>query len=257
MARLFQSFTWKEANFRICSSRVNTAVREIKEQRKILEEYIAGYPEFSTALSPIECAPEAPEIACRMHAASQATGVGPMAAVAGTMAQMAAEAVLREVEQEGHPHPEEIIVENGGDLYFVSDEMVVVGLYAGAHSLSGKIAFAVEPQQTPLAICSSSSHMGHSLSFGSCDLATVLSKSASLADAAATLAGNLVKEPGDVDRVMDRIMSIPGILGILVVKEERVGLAGELPELIRHDDSAFSDKITVAAGVPQPPVPTS
>jgi hypothetical protein len=96
----------------------------------------------------------------------------------------------------------------------------------------------------PLAICSSSSFMGHSLSFGACDLATAVAPDGALADAAATLACNLVKSARDVPGVLQRIASLSGICAVLIIKADKVGMAGDLPELIRHNDPAFSDKIT-------------
>jgi ApbE superfamily uncharacterized protein (UPF0280 family) len=85
--------------------------------------------------------------------------------------------------------------------------------------------------------------MGHSLSFGNCDLATVTSKDAALADAAATLACNLVKTSADIPRVLERIVNITGILGVLLIKDEQVGVAGDLPELIKHKDTQLFNKI--------------
>jgi ApbE superfamily uncharacterized protein (UPF0280 family) len=108
----------------------------------------------------------------------------------------------------------------------------------------------------PLAICSSSSFMGHSLSFGECDLATVVAPDGALADAAATLACNLVRRHQDVSGVLERVSGLPGVQGILIIKTDRVGMAGELPELIRHSDPAFSGKITRDARSGSPPVDT-
>ena len=82
------------------------------------------------------------------------------------------------------------------------------------------------------------------MSFGSCDLATVVAADGALADAAATLACNLVTRPGDVSRVLERVSALPGVLGVLIIKADNVGVAGELPELIRHTDAGFSGKIT-------------
>ena len=75
--------------------------------------------------------------------------------------------------------------------------------------------------------------MGHSLSLGLCDLATVVAKDAALADAAATQAGNLVKTIEDVDAALEKIMRIEGVEGVLLVKDNRVGLAGHLPRLTK------------------------
>ncbi len=159
-----------------------------------------------------------------------------MAAVAGASAQAAAEAALEAGACEA-------IVDNGGDIFLYSEQKIVIGLYAGTHSLSGRLAFEIMPVEMPLAVCSSSSCMGHSLSLGDCDLATAVGKDAALADAAATLACNLVREPEDLGRALEKVMAIQGVQGVLIVKEGKVGIMGELPKLIRHEDKCLSKKI--------------
>lgn len=231
--RNYQKYFYKQATFRICSTRIDLIIREIKIQRRLLEEYIERHPEFGSALSPLDLLPRAPDMAVRMHSASVLTGVGPMAAVAGAAAQAAAEAATT-------AGAVEAIVENGGDIFLCSGEKVVVGLYTGNNDLSEKLAFEVQPEEMPVAVCSSSSRMGHSFSFGSCDLATVVSGDGALADAAATLACNLVHKPEDIPEVLERVSSIRGILGLVIVKGEKVGLAGKLPRFnkISHTQGA-------------------
>jgi len=245
--RQYRSFAYKGASFRIACPRFERLVQEVRRQRSLLEAYLRRQPQFLTALQPLQPLADAPEVVRRMAAAAEAAGVGPMAAVAGAMAQMAAEAALAE-------GAEEAIVENGGDIYLVSPEPVWVGLYAGEHPLSGVLALEVRPEEMPLAVCSSSSRLGHSLSFGDCDLATVAAPDAALADAAATLAGNLVKSEADLAGALERVASIPGIRGLLLVKDAKVGLAGRLPRLVRHGDRGFPAKITrdPASGVAVP-----
>ncbi len=246
--RSYTTFVWKEANLRICSERADTVKEEVKRQRGLLDAYIERHPEFQSSLVPVALLPRAPQIAERMAAAAAPCGVGPMAAVAGAVAEIAAEAALAAGAREA-------IVENGGDIYLVSPEEVLVGLYAGEHPLSGRLAFRLSPSFMPVAVCSSSSRFGHSLSFGDCDLATIVARDGSLADAAATLAGNSVKVAGDVEPALERIMAIPGIRGVLIIKEDRVGVAGDLPPLVRCEDPDFSAKaFHVQRGQPQPPV---
>jgi hypothetical protein len=235
--RQYRSFAYKGANFRIACPRFEPLVREIRRQRNLLEAYLRRQPEFLRALEPIELLPGAPEVARRMARAALATGVGPMAAVAGAMAQLAAEAGLAAGAREA-------IVENGGDIYLASGQPVLIGLYAGDKPLSGVLALEVAPAEMPLSVCSSSSRLGHSLSFGDCDLATVAAADAALADAGATLAANLVKREADLDGALQRVAAIPGIRGVLLVKNERVGLAGKLPRLVRHADRELPLKIT-------------
>jgi ApbE superfamily uncharacterized protein (UPF0280 family) len=109
---------------------------------------------------------------------------------------------------------------------------VIVSLGTGTSKLADRLALRVEPDETPIAICSSSGRMGHSRSLGRCDLATIVAKDAALADAAATQAANLIQTPADIDAALERIMKIRGIDGVLVVKDDRIGLAGRLPRLV-------------------------
>ncbi len=222
--RSYQTYTHREAVFRICCEQFDATVTEIVRQRAVLDAYIRSQPEFRTSFEPVELRPGAPEVAQRMARAGQRVGVGPMAAVAGTMAQLAAEAAL----QAG---TDEVIVDNGGDLYVHVTEPATIGLHAGSGPLGDRLAFALSPEETPVAICSSSGTMGHSTSLGRCDLATVVAPDAALADAAATLAANLVQEPGDVDAALERIAALEGVQGVLIVKDDRIGLAGHLPQL--------------------------
>ena len=233
----FVTFIWKEACFRICSSHVDAAKAEIVAQRAELDRYFVRHPSVRTALEPVPLTDDAPEILRRMHRASVLTGVGPMAAVAGCFAQVAVEAACR-------AGAEEALVENGGDIYLQASRDLTVGLYAGERSPVRGLAFQVAADRLPLALCSSSSRMGHSSSFGDCDLATVLSGDGALADAAATLACNLVRDVADLDKALDRVAGIPGVTGALLVKAGRVGLKGDLPKLVRQQDAAFASKIT-------------
>jgi ApbE superfamily uncharacterized protein (UPF0280 family) len=224
--RTYRTFTHHEAVLRICCDRFDVVAAEIVRQRRILEEYIAGHPSFQSALAPIDLRADAPEVARRMAWAARRVGIGPMAAVAGAMAQLAAEAALA-------AGAGEVIVDNGGDIYLKAVEPVLIALGTGTAKLADRLAFLVEPDQTPLAICSSSGRMGHSMSFGRCDLATIVAKDAALADAAATQAGNLVRTVEDVDAALEKIMRIEGVDGVMLVKDDRVGLAGHLPRLTK------------------------
>lgn len=224
--RVYRTFIHKEAVLRICCEPFEAVTREIVRQRAILEEYLRRHPFFQHSLEPVAVKEDAPEVARRMARAANKVGVGPMAAVAGAMAQLAVEAALR-------AGAEEAIVDNGGDIYLQAVEPVIIGLYPGKAGEIGQLAFSLQASDTPLSICSSSGKMGHSLSLGECDLATIVAKDASLADAAATLAANLVKNVCDVEHALNQMVSIEGISGVMIVKNGHVGLAGKLPPLVR------------------------
>ena len=106
------------------------------------------------------------------------------------------------------------------------------------------LAFYLLPEELPLAICSSSSKMGHSLSLGDCELATVIAKDAALADSAATLVCNSISSETDVEQVLETVGRLEGIRGILVVKNSKVGLWGTVPQLVRNCDGQTLAKIT-------------
>lgn len=230
--RTWTVFQIKEADVRVASGRADVVEAEVHRLRAELEAYIERQPAFKAALVPVDLIDGAPAIAVTMADAARTCGVGPMAAVAGAIAQAAAEAALDEGAGEA-------IVENGGDTWIASDAGIIVGLYAGEHPLSGRLALRIEPDRLPLSVCSSSGRFGHSLSFGDCDLATVVAGSGALADAAATLAANSVRTIDDVEPALERVAAIPGVVGVLLVKDDRVGIAGNLPPLVKCDDPDF------------------
>ncbi|MBN2439783.1 MAG: UPF0280 family protein [Spirochaetales bacterium] len=235
--RIFTLFAWKDALYRISSPSYDIIVNEIKHQRYVLENYIRKHPAFKTSLTPLPLLSKAPPIAEVMSDAALVTNVGPMAGVAGAIAHAGVTAACRD-------GADEAIIENGGDIYLTSTREILVGLYSGGGKLTNALAFLVKPDAMPLALCSSSSHMGHSGSFGNCDLATVTAKNGALADAAATLVCNSVKSKGDIEIVLERTITIPGILGVLIIKDDHIGMIGELPELVKNADPEIKSKIT-------------
>jgi len=224
--RTYRTFTHREAVFRICCDRFDAVTAEIIRQRQILGEYIDLHPDFRDSFEPVELRSDAPEVAQRMARAAWLVGVGPMAAVAGAMAQYAAEAAME-------AGAAEVIVDNGGDIYLRVAKPALIGLGTGTAELADGLAFSLQADDTPVAICSSSGQMGHSKSLGKCDLAVVVARDAALADAAATQAANLVTTVEDVDPALERIVGIEGVDGVLIVKDDKVGLAGQLPPLVK------------------------
>jgi ApbE superfamily uncharacterized protein (UPF0280 family) len=222
----YRTFTYREAVFRICCDKYDAVTAEIVRQRGILEDYIALHPEFRDSLEPLEPRADAPDVARSMARAARLVGVGPMATVAGAMAQYACEAGLKAGAREA-------IVDNGGDIYLRAAEPVIIGLNAGTADLADRLAFSLQADDTPISICSSSGEMGHSMSLGECDLATVVARDAALADAAATQAANLVRDVDDIDPTLENIAGIEGVDGVMIVKGARVGLAGKLPSLVK------------------------
>jgi ApbE superfamily uncharacterized protein (UPF0280 family) len=208
------------------------AVRELSQEamalvrkcRDTLAGWIRGHEEFLTSLEPLDMPAGAPPLVASMYRAAYSAGVGPMAAVAGTVAQAVGAGLLA--------HSPNVIVENGGDIYLAGDRDRIIGIYAGESSLSNKVGIKIKAEQLPLGICTSSGTVGHSLSFGKADAVMVLSLDAALADAAATAAANRIQTTEDIPGALDFVSGIPGIAGAVAVVGDKMGAWGAV-ELCR------------------------
>lgn len=196
------------------------ALRLVVKHRAALERYIERHPLFLTSLRPVPAAGDAPRIVKEMCRAADIAGVGPMAAVAGAIAEFVGSELL--------PFSPEIIIENGGDIYLKSTKERVVGVYAGRSPLSGRIGIVVSGEDTPLGVCTSSGTVGHSLSFGQADAVIVISPSTALADAAATAIGNRIAQSTDIPRGLEFARSISGLDGVLIIKDDDLGAWGKV-----------------------------
>jgi len=205
---------------RAVSNLQRKARRLVSKYRRQLEKYIEKNADFQTSLEPVNVPESAPAIVREMAAAGTKAGVGPMAAVAGAIAEF----VGREL-MEFSP---EIIVENGGDIFLRILKKRVVGIYAGESPLTGKIGLEINPLDTPLGVCTSSGTVGHSLSFGKADAVVIIAPSATLADAAATAIGNRVKQPGDMDKALNIAREIGGLKGAVIIIGDKVGVWGAI-----------------------------
>ncbi|MHB8769699.1 MAG: UPF0280 family protein [Syntrophales bacterium] len=196
------------------------AAASLLKYRSAVEAFIARCPEFRSSLVPIEFTDYAPPIVSAMVRAARTAGVGPMASVAGAIAEY----VGRDLRQ----HSQNVIVENGGDIFIESQNDVRVGILAGSSPLTGKLSLWVRKGEMPMGVCTSSGTVGHSLSFGKADAVCIKSRSAILADAAATAVGNSVKSKRDIQRSLETGMEIGGVLGIVIIVADQLGVAGDI-----------------------------
>ena len=202
----------------------NEALNAVHEIRGILQAHFVLNPDFATSLVPVAVPVNVHPVIKAMADGARTCGVGPMAAVAGAVAQYVADKL--------HPFSANVIVENGGDIYMHSTSTRKVALLSEPDS-GAKIGLSIEAEAFPLSICSSSGTIGHSLSLGSGDLVTVRAKDGRFADAAATSLANLLKSPADVPLVIDqaRALSEHGLDGVFVQYDSKIGAWGDL-ELI-------------------------
>lgn len=193
----------------------------VRRLRGQIRSYADVHPDFITTLVPMKPADKAPEIVRRMCCAGGLVGVGPMAAVAGTVAQMVAE--------EFNGISPDLLIENGGDTYLFS----TCDRHIGILSVPGedmRLCVPVRADEFPCSFCASSATIGHSLSFGKADLVVTRSRDASLADAAATALANALTGAQAMDAVLARAEAWKdcGLDGVFTQCEGRVGVWGKM-----------------------------
>ncbi len=192
----------------------------VLEHRGYVEAYIKAHPDFAAELTPWRLDGPAPTIVVDMIAAGENAGVGPMAAVAGAVAEHAGLGLLKFTDQ--------VIVENGGDVFIKTMTPLTVGIFAGQSPLSLRIGIRVRGGPKPLGVCTSSGTVGHSLSLGEADAICVVANSCTIADAAATAIGNRVQSIADIENAIAMGKRIEKIRGILIIVGEKMGIWGEL-----------------------------
>lgn len=190
------------------------------ECRRGLEDYIASHPVFLKTLVPWEWDPYAPPLVKEMIEATRRAGVGPMASVAGAIAEFVGKGLIK--------HTSEVIVENGGDVFVSLKRPCNVALLAGSSPLSGLLGLKIPVKQMPAGVCTSSGTVGHSLSYGNADAVCVLARSASYADAAATALANQINNSGDLARLPALAEKMGAVIGVVAIAGEKMVAWGDI-----------------------------
>ncbi|MEM3516374.1 MAG: UPF0280 family protein [Candidatus Bathyarchaeia archaeon] len=210
---------------------IKKALKSIKENRRLLKIYLRDHPLILYSLTPVPIDSNAPEIIKRMVEASNKAYVGPMASVAGALADLALEEMIKE-------GAEIALIENGGEIAVNSKIDINIGIYANSSSLSKKFGFKISYEDCPLGIGTSSSKSPRALSFGDADAVTVIAENAAVADASATAICNIVKgEPREgIQQGLNLAKKINGVKGVLIIKGNYVGLWGKIPKLLEINE---------------------
>jgi ApbE superfamily uncharacterized protein (UPF0280 family) len=200
------------------------AIVAIKAARRDIERQIRRDPFFLTTLEPYDFKAPMDRVVQRMCEASALAQVGPMAAVAGAIAQEALEAMM----SSGCTHG---WVDNGGDVALVLESPVTMEIFSepGARTAS---ALELEPSESAFGVCTSSGKLGHSISFGNADAAVAVADSATLADAIATAMGNRVVDKTSLRTCFDPVKGIKGFRGGVAMLDGQVALHGRLPRMV-------------------------
>lgn len=188
--------------------------------RRQMDAYLLMDPGYKAALVPYEAGLEAPTILKDMSRVSHRTGIGPMSAVAGAVALRVADFIKSKF------NVKEVIVENGGDIYADANSDMDISVFAGQSPLSERVGLHIPASAFPLGICTSSGTVGPSLSLGRADAMMIVCQDVLLADSYATAFANRIQTVNDLQPVIDRIQTIPDILGALAVKDDRLAVCG-------------------------------
>ncbi|MEM2238693.1 MAG: UPF0280 family protein [Candidatus Bathyarchaeia archaeon] len=222
--------SFRETKLNILTDSLNAAELcwlKVLECRINLEQYLRMNPKFKWSLDPVEVEKWAPEVVKRMASAGFLANVGPMASVAGVLADMSLEYGLTAM-------PTVLVVENGGEIAASTITVPInIGAYAGVGVLRG-FSFTIHPEDTPLGVASSSSKLGAGVSFGEADLVTVFAENSGLADAVATAICNLVRSNNSksvVEKALEKALEIKGVRGCIVFYGDVIGFKGWIPEL--------------------------
>lgn len=197
-----------------------TAHDTIKALREKLDQYIRKEPEFAKSLIPFRTDQQAPAEAREMAREAEKAYVGPMASVAGLFSREAGQSILQNFSVN------ELVIENGGDIFARLKKELVLSVYAGSSPLSEKLGIVIPAGAGELGICTSAGTIGPSLSFGRADAVTVICEDVLLADALATSLGNKVRSPEDIQRVLDFSGKFPEIISLVIVCGDKVGVKG-------------------------------
>ena len=224
-----QAFSLKESSCTIISDKeecIETAKTSIKNNRKQLENYIKKHPNFLHSLEPMDVQ-DGPEVVQLMTKASLKANVGPMAAVAGVLADLAVQNMV-------NIGCEVAVVENGGEVSAISNQPIDIAFVAGNESLSREMGFRLKT--FPAGVATSSGRFSHAFSFGDAEAVTIFAVDAALADAAATAVANLIMGDdiqGVIRQGIDKALKIDGVNGVFILYRDVVGKAGQIPELIK------------------------
>ena len=228
-----ESFRYKKSDCTIISdikSGIETAKISIKQNLILLEDYIKEHPRFLFSLEPVPISKK-PDVVRLMGESSEKAGVGPMAAVAGVLADLAVQDMV-------NIGCKVAVVENGGEVAAISNQPIDIALVAGNEPLSKEMGFRLE--KFPIGVATSSGKFSHAFSFGDADAVTIFGKNAGLADAAATAVANIIKGneiQKTIKNGINRALSINGVKGVFILYQEKVGKGGKIPEIIKIESS--------------------
>lgn len=212
---------WIAIDKKSYSDKINNYIfARIIHYRSEIDNFVQNHNDFITSLKPVCIKDSMPQIVSEMIEASNKANIGPMSAVAGAFSQFIANDIIKEF------NVNEIIIENGGDIFLKLSKSVTLSVFAGNSVLSGKIGVKINPEDTPVGVCTSAGTVGPSLSFGKADAVMIICKNTLLADSYATAFANFIKTKDCIKSQIEITKTVDEILSAIIIKDDIVGISG-------------------------------
>jgi ApbE superfamily uncharacterized protein (UPF0280 family) len=128
---------------------IDVGFASLLKNRKRLEHYLLQNKRFLEAMDPVDVEENSPDIVLRMSVAARKFGVGPMASVAGVLADLCLEEILSRGAVFG-------MVENGGEIAVNGMNQLLVSIFAGDSPLSNRLGLQLTSLDLPIGIGTSS-----------------------------------------------------------------------------------------------------
>jgi uncharacterized protein len=181
-----------------------------------VQSYAIRNPEFRHSKRPVEVPPDAPAAVREMATLSANAGVGPMLTFRGGLTEFVGRRMAELMS--------EVTVSCGEDHYVVAHKRVRLGVGAGQRHAG--LGIIVKPELGPHGI-----FMDLAPGPGPGEIADgvlVLATSCILADAAAAAGRAILSKSHSMRSALAYLKAVPGVHGAILVRGDRIGVAGGL-----------------------------
>jgi ApbE superfamily uncharacterized protein (UPF0280 family) len=183
-----------------------------------IQSYAVRNREFQSSKRPLAVPEAAPSIIREMTELSGRAGVGPMFAFRGALTEFVGRMMAGRVR--------EVMVSCGGDHYVVTRRRARLAVHHPGYARGDSLAVVVKPELGPQGIYTTVGKLELPREAG--DGLVVVANSCILADSAAAAASAILAKPGALRAALRYLRGIPGVHGALVMRGERIGVAGSL-----------------------------
>src|SRR5439155_14545701 len=180
-----------------------------------VQSYAIRYPGFQSAKRPLPVPEDGPVVIQEMVATAAMAGVGPMFTFRGALVEFVGRHIAQEMGT--------VTVTCEEDHFVVTDRRSRLGLHTGPDNALGIV---VDPELGPCGVFSSIGARHRTLEIA--EGLVIVARSCILADAAAAGATAVLSKPDSFKAALAYLQRVPGVHGGMIVRGERIGVAGSL-----------------------------